>query len=95
MGVVGVKKLPQLGLVACVLVVAACSGTNLGGETTCGNFNKMDTTDQTAAVTEMLKQQKGGKEPSNLNVGATRLSAQAFCKTLGRDSSKIKDIDTG
>ncbi|UXA19079.1 hypothetical protein [Mycobacterium sp. SMC-4] len=76
-------------------ILTGCSGVgNQGGDTTCADFNELDTKGQTAAITKMLQDDKG-KEPTNLEVTGTRLSATAFCKTLGRDSSKIRDIRTG
>lgn len=89
----GAVKLAGIGLCAVAFAVG-CSAGGKGGDTTCGDFNGMDTKGQTAVITQMLKDEKG-KEPSNLEISGTRLSAVAFCKTLGKDSSKVKDIKTG
>lgn len=88
-----VAKLAGIGLCAAAITVG-CSAGGKGGDTTCGEFKAMETKEQTAVITQMLKDDKGA-EPSNLEVSGTRLSAAAFCKTLGKDSSKVKDISTG
>ena len=90
-------QVPQCStLVVVATLVTGCSSTigNKGGDTTCGDFNKMDAKGQTEVITAMLKDEKG-KEPNNLEIAATKASAKAFCKTLGKDSSKVKDIKTG
>jgi acid stress chaperone HdeA len=69
-----------------------CSGAK-GGDTTCKDFNAMNTDDQKAAVEKMLKDQ--GKNPSNLEITGTQISAVGFCKTLGKPDSKISDINHG
>jgi acid stress chaperone HdeA len=80
---------------AAALVLSGCSSiTNKGGDTTCKEFNSQDEDKQKSEVAAMLKKKKG-EEPSNLEITATRVSAEAFCKTLGKDSSKIKDITGG
>lgn len=87
--------------IAKVIAVAGCAATLLsgcssakGGDTTCADFNKMDGQQQTDVIKQMLKEDKG-KDVSNLEAGATKISAKAFCATLGKDSSKIRDINTG
>ncbi|BBZ65345.1 hypothetical protein MINS_07740 [Mycolicibacterium insubricum] len=88
------KILGVVGAGVCVVAVLAGCSSNKGGDTTCGDFNKMDAKGQTEVITAMLKDEKG-KEPNNLEIAATKASAKAFCKTLGKDSSKVKDIKTG
>ncbi|MBS9535720.1 hypothetical protein KIH27_19215 [Mycobacterium sp. M1] len=83
-----------IGVVGCAAAVLAGCSSNKGGDTTCADFNKMDGQGQTDVIKQMLKDEKG-KEVSNLEVGATKMSARAFCKTMGKDSSKVKDINTG
>lgn len=88
-----------IGASICVAAaLTSCSAVdsmrNNGGDTTCAEFNNLGSDDQSAAITKMLKDDKG-KEPANWEVSATRVSAELFCKTLGKDSSKIRDIDTG
>jgi acid stress chaperone HdeA len=76
------------------LVVSGCSSVlNKGGDTTCKEFNGQDQEKQKSEVAAMLKKQKG-QEPSNLEITATRVSVEVYCKTLGKDSSKISDITT-
>lgn len=85
------KAIAVAGCAAAIL--AGCSSAK-GGDTTCAEFNKMNGQEQTDVIKQMLKDDKG-KEVSNLEIGATKMSAKAFCKTLGKDSSKIRDINTG
>jgi acid stress chaperone HdeA len=75
-----------------MLLLSGCGSD--GGKTTCRDFNSMNQKDQNSAVSKMLKDEKG-KEASNLEITATRISAAAFCKTAGKDSSTISDINHG
>jgi acid stress chaperone HdeA len=77
------------------LVVSGCSSViNKGGDTTCKDFNSQDTEKQKSEVAAMLKEKKG-EEASNLEINATRVSVEVFCKTLGKDNSKIKEVTAG
>lgn len=81
-------------LAGLAVALAGCSTveqlTNKGGDTTCGDFNAMDDAKQRSAVSKMLKD-RDGNEPSNIELSATRMAASAFCKTIGKDSSKIRE----
>lgn len=79
------------GSVAALLT--GCSN-NAAGATKCKDFNTQDHKTQDSEVAAMLKQEKG-KEASELEITATRLSATAFCKTLGKQDSTISDINHG
>ncbi len=74
---------------AATLLFSGCS-TNSGGDTTCKEFNTQDESTQNSAVSEMLKDEKG-TDPSNLEITATRLSALTYCKTLGKEDTKIRE----
>lgn len=74
-------------------LLTGCS-SNEAGATKCKDFNTQDKKTQTSEVAAMLKEQKG-KEASNMEIAATRLSAAAFCKTLGKQDSTIADINHG
>jgi acid stress chaperone HdeA len=77
------------------LFVSGCASVlNKGGDTTCKEFNGQDQKKQESEVAAMLKKKKG-EEPSNLEITATRVSVEAFCKTLGKDSSKISEVTAG
>lgn len=80
--------------VAGVVVLGGCAAvekiTNKGGDTTCAEFNAQDEVKQRSSVSKMLKDRKGA-EPSNLELSGTRLAVSAFCKTIGKDSSKISE----
>lgn len=88
-----IVKIVGTGLYSGALLVG-CSAGGKGGDTTCAQFNTMDGKEQKAVIAKMLKEEKG-KEANNLEITGTKLSASAFCKTLGKDSSKVKDINTG
>lgn len=74
-------------------VLGGCSSvTNQGGDTTCGKFKDQDNEKQSSEVAAMLKKRKG-QQPSNGEITATRLAVETYCKTVGNDDNKIKDID--
>lgn len=79
---------------AAVFVLGGCSAvskvTNQGGDTTCKDFKGQDNDKQESEVSKMLKD-KNGSEPSNMELSATRMAVDAYCKTLGKDSSKISE----
>jgi acid stress chaperone HdeA len=79
-------------LAATAMTVSACGSPGDGGETACGDFNGMSSSDQSSVIKDFLSE-KGKSDPSNFEVGATRMSAIAYCKTAGSDSSPIKNID--
>jgi len=76
------------------LALSGCSAveevTNKGGDTSCQDFNGQAEDKQRSAVSKMLKD-KNGNEPSNLELSATRVAVSAFCKTVGKDTSKISE----
>ena len=80
--------LATTGLAAAMLF-SGCS-TNSGGDTTCKEFNTADEATQNSAVSEMLKDEKG-TDPSNLEITASRVSALAYCKTVGKEDTKIRE----
>lgn len=86
------KALPAIVLLAAPLLVGCGGSPGNGGDTTCGDFLGMDKSDQTSVIKDFLKS-KGKSDASNFEVGANRLSAVAYCKTAGSDSSPIKNID--
>lgn len=79
---------------AAALALGGCStvekAINKGGDTSCQDFNSEGDEKQRSAVSKMLKD-KNGHEPSNLELSATRVAVSAFCKTIGKDSSKISE----
>lgn len=82
-------------LAVATFVLSGCSSVvNEGGNTTCKEFKGQDEAKQNSEIVKMLKD-RNGKEPNNLEITATRVSAKAFCETLGKDSSKISDINHG
>ena len=80
------------GLTA-ALLFGGCSN-NDGGDTTCKEFNSQDEATQNSAVSKMMKDEHGS-DPSNLEITATRLSALTYCKTLGKEDTKIREAPHG
>lgn len=76
------------GVIAGVLL-AGCSPSFTGGDTTCKDFIGADQSTQTEAVAKMLKDEKGS-DAASLEITGTRLSVQTWCQTLGTADSKIK-----
>lgn len=75
----------------CLLV--ACGGSpGAGGDTSCGDFKELSSSDQSEVIKDFLSS-KGKSDPSNFEVSATRVSAVAYCKTAGSDTSPIRGID--
>lgn len=79
------------GLTAAV-VVSGCSSTviNQGGDTKCKDFASADEKTQNQAITKMIKD-RGGTEPANLELTATRLAISTFCQTIGKQDTKISE----
>jgi len=84
------------GIMAAVLAIATltgCGSSNEGGQTTCGEYLSMNSSNQTKAVTKML--QDHGGSTSNGNITLTKLSVQAYCRTAGSNSSTIDGVYGG
>lgn len=63
---------------------------NTGGDTRCKDFTAQDEKKQNDELAKMLKD-KNGSEPSSLEISATRLSALAYCRTIGKPDSTISE----
>ncbi len=82
---------------AATLLFSGCSASqivNTGGDTKCKDFTTQDEKKQSDEVSKMLKD-KTGKEPSSLEISASRASAQIYCQTVGTPDSKISDAPHG
>jgi acid stress chaperone HdeA len=87
------KAMAAAAIAIAALLFSACSASqiiNTGGDTKCKDFTSQDEKKQNDEVTKMLKD-KGGSEPSNLQVTATRLSAATYCQTVGKPDTKISE----
>jgi acid stress chaperone HdeA len=87
------KAVAAAAMAIAALLFSACSASqiiNTGGDTKCKDFTSQDEKKQSDEVTKMLKD-KGGSEPSNLQVTATRLSAATYCQTVGKPDTKISE----
>jgi acid stress chaperone HdeA len=79
------------------LLLSGCSASqiiNTGGDTKCKDFTAQDEKKQDQEISKMLKD-KSGAEPSNLEITATRVSASAYCQTIGKPDSKISEAPHG
>jgi acid stress chaperone HdeA len=79
------------------ILFSGCSASqviNTGGDTKCKDFTTQDEKKQNDEVSKMLKD-KSGQDPTSLEISATRLSAQAYCQTLGKPDSKISEAPHG
>ncbi len=79
------------GLVAAA-VISGCSSSviNPGGDTKCKDFASAEEKTQNEAITKMITD-RGGTEPTNLELAATRLAVSTFCQTVGKQDSKISE----
>lgn len=72
------------------LMLVGCSPAITGGDTKCKDFIGQDEKTQNEAVAKMLKDEKGS-DAAQLEITGTRLAVQAFCQTVGKQDSKIKE----
>ncbi|MFE3958224.1 hypothetical protein ACFXPS_29125 [Nocardia sp. NPDC059091] len=63
-----------------------------GGETTCEDFLAADKTRKESIIETYLR--STGQSASRSSITATRLSAEAFCRTTGKNKL-VRDITTG
>lgn len=80
------------GAVAVAALVTGCSSGNSGGDTTCKTYLGQSGDEQTETVRAMLKEQD--QSTNGLNVNAAKLSATAYCNTIGEPDSKLKDMSS-
>lgn len=79
------------------LLFTGCSASeivNTGGDTKCKDFTTQDEKKQSEEAGKMLKD-KSGKDPTNLEISATRLSAMTYCQALGKPDTKISEAPHG
>jgi acid stress chaperone HdeA len=91
------KQLVLATAAMATLLFSGCSASeviNTGGDTKCKDFTTQDEKKQNDEVTKMLKD-KSGVQPTNLEISATRLSAQTYCQTLGTPDTKISQAPHG
>ncbi|MCV7398774.1 hypothetical protein H7K24_01205 [Mycobacterium fragae] len=91
------KRIAPAALAIAALMFSGCSASqiiNTGGDTKCKDFITQDEKKQNEEVSKMLKD-KNGAEPNNLEVSATRMSALAYCQTVGKPDSKISESPHG
>ena len=87
----------MIAVAAAAMLFSGCSASqiiNTGGDTQCKDFTTQDEKKQNDEISKMLKD-KSGQDPTNLQISATRLSAQTYCQTLGKPDSKISEAPHG
>jgi acid stress chaperone HdeA len=91
------KRTVAAAVAIAALLLSGCSASqiiNTGGDTKCKDFTAQDEKKQDQEISKMLKD-KSGAEPSNLEITATRVSASAYCQTVGKPDSKISEAPHG
>lgn len=86
-----------LAVSAAAGVITGCSASeivNTGGDTKCKDFATQDEKKQNDEVSKMLKD-KSGKDPTNLEISATKASVTIYCQTLGKEDTKISEAPHG
>ena len=71
------------------LVLGGCA--KAGAETTCKDFVGMSESDQNEQVQKMYKD-KHGTDPEAGTSTALRAEALTYCKTVGKEDTKIKEV---
>ena len=87
------KQIVVAAIAVAALMSGACSASqiiNTGGDTKCKDFSSQDEKKQNDEVSKMLKD-KGGTDPANIEITATRLSALTYCQTVGKPDTKISE----
>lgn len=80
-----------VALLASSGMLTACGSANQGGDTTCGDYLNMSSAEQDEVVRTFLEED--GQEHKNGEIMLVKGSALAFCNTIGKDSSKIREIN--
>lgn len=82
---------------AAAAVMCGCSASeivNTGGDTKCKDFVTQDEKKQNDEVSKMLKD-NSGKDPTNLEITATKTSVTLYCQALGKEDTKISEAPHG
>lgn len=88
---------PILAASAAAVVISGCSASeivNTGGDTKCKDFLTQEEQKQNDEVSKMLKD-KSGKDPTNLEITATKTSVTLYCQALGKEDTKISEAPHG
>ena len=88
---------PILAVSAAAVVISGCSASeivNTGGDTKCKDFLTQDEKKQNDEVSKMLKD-SSGKDPTNLEITATKTSVTLYCQAVGKEDTKISEAPHG
>jgi len=87
-------KMVMVSVGVAAAALSGCSAVNdvinEGGDTTCKDFQSADEKTQNENITKMLTDE-GKSEPVNAELAGTRISVTAFCQTVGKADSTIKE----
>ena len=86
-----------LAALAATAVISGCSASevvNTGGDTKCKDFATQDEKKQNDEVSKLLKD-NSGKDPTNLEITATKTSVTLYCQALGKEDTKISEAPHG
>lgn len=88
-GLESTRAVAVIAALAATLALGGCA--KAGADTTCKDFVAMSEADQTEQVQKMYKD-KHGEEPAAGTATALRAEAIAYCKTAGKEDTKIKEV---
>lgn len=88
-GLESTRSVAVIAALAAALALGGCA--KAGADTTCRDFVAMSEADQTEQVQKMYKD-KHGEEPAAGAATALRAEAIAYCKTAGKEDTKIKEV---
>lgn len=79
-----------LGGIALVVALSGCSSLE-GGDTTCGEYLELSSSDQQQVIRNFLEEQ-GDSDPAGGEVLLSQQSAKLYCNTIGTASDPISNI---
>ncbi len=80
-----------VGAMATAITLTGCSGSNEGGDTTCGDYLSLDSSGRSEVVEKFLSDE--GRSDGAISVNLTKASVLAYCNTVGNSSDPIRNID--
>ncbi|MFT4299447.1 MAG: hypothetical protein QM597_07430 [Aeromicrobium sp.] len=76
--------------VAALAALAACTGANEGGETTCGEFLAQSESARIEVVKTLLDE--ADADDSDAAVALTRMTTEAYCRNVGTEDDQVRDV---
>ncbi len=84
-----IRPIAMAAALIAALTLGGCA--KAGAETTCKDFVAMSESDQNEQVQKMYKD-KHGTDPAAGATTALRAEALTYCKTVGKEDTKIKEV---